>query len=240
MLKLSQNLETFLIFQTSRNTMAAVNELQNFVQKFTSLWRDGCSAKLQMETQHGDAWVSLHLSLGRPQHVCPPHPKKKCPGPSQLRRLKKRAAARRAAAAEDAHTRAQAAPENRTDVAVQAADTINALHTEEAAVQAVPTTKEAAAQATDTSPAVQAGPPGRVGQHHHPLQYRHPAFQLAEQADPPSLSPIPQQDGSTDRDFPKKCKACHKSFETRDDVAWHLGTKHGREDCQILKSMLQI
>ena len=133
------------IFQTSRNTMAAVNELQNFVQKFTSLWRDGCSAKLQMETQHGDAWVSLHLSLGRPQHDRPPHPNKKRPGPSQLRRLEKRAAARRAVAAEDANARAEGDPKIRIDVAVQAAVTINALHTAEAAVQAVPNSKEAAA-----------------------------------------------------------------------------------------------
>ena len=71
-------------------------------------------------------------------------------------------------------------------------------------------------------------------------EYRHTGFQPAEQAAPPSLSPIPQLDGSTGRDFPKKCKVCHKYFETRDDVTWHLETKHGREDCQILKSMLQF
>ena len=71
-------------------------------------------------------------------------------------------------------------------------------------------------------------------------EYRHTGFQPAEQAPPPSLSPIPQLDGSTGRDFPKKCKVCHKSFETKDDVMWHLEPKHGHESCRILKSMMQF
>ena len=194
--------------------MASHNELLNFVTKFTHLWNAGKAAHLVIDCKAGEATVSLSLSLGRHLPTTPGqgHHQRR-PGPSRLRRRERRAHARAEAAANAALSH--------SDVAVQAA-----IPTVDAAVQAVPATAVATGQA-----AVQAGPPAQEGL---------PRYRPPQLAAPPSLSPIPQLDGSTDRDFPKKCKVCQKSLETRDDVSWHLESKYGREDCRILKSMLQF
>ena len=65
-----------------------------------------------------------------------------------------------------------------------------------------------------TTHAASAGP--LLPTHAAPAGPRHPPaapFPLHAQAAPPSLSPIPQLDGSTDRDFPKKCKVCRNLWK---------------------------
>ena len=59
---------------------------------------------------------------------------------------------------------------------------------------------------------------------------------------------IPQLDGGTSilpevglKNKPTKvqmCNECKKTFETDDDIKWHFGTKIGREDCLIFRSMI--
>ena len=72
-----------------------VTELDSFVQKFYHLWHSGLDAHLNLHTHAGNAWVSLHLQLGRapgPLHYHQPVPKRV--GGARLRRKEKRAAAR--------------------------------------------------------------------------------------------------------------------------------------------------
>ena len=35
-----------------------------------------------------------------------------------------------------------------------------------------------------------------------------------------------------------QCTFCKKTFETGEDFKWHKETQYGREDCSILRSML--
>ena len=44
--------------------MAAITELESFVQKFKQLWKSGHDARLALETKAGKASVALHLQLG--------------------------------------------------------------------------------------------------------------------------------------------------------------------------------
>ena len=77
-----------------------VNELETFVKKFEQLWRSGHNVHLDVDSQAGNASVSLHLQLGRypgPIHV-PPAPahvrEKVVDSPSRARRRARREAAR--------------------------------------------------------------------------------------------------------------------------------------------------
>ena len=46
----------------------AGNELDSFVRKFINLWQSGCDAKLQIESEAGNAYVSLRVGLGHDPH----------------------------------------------------------------------------------------------------------------------------------------------------------------------------
>ena len=48
---------------------------------------------------------------------------------------------------------------------------------------------------------------------------------------------IQQLDGNISPDV-SQCSNCEKVLCTIDDYKWHYETKHGREDCRLLKSML--
>ena len=68
-----------------------VSELENFVKKFEQLWKSGHNVHLDIDSQAGNASVSLHLNLGRypgPIQVPPPvHVREKVVGsPSLIRR----------------------------------------------------------------------------------------------------------------------------------------------------------
>ena len=79
----------------------AVSEIESFVSKFKYLWHAGFDATLKVDTNAGQAWVSLQAGLG---HPFPPlhlpqhghHVQRRC-GPAQQHRQEKREAARRVA-----------------------------------------------------------------------------------------------------------------------------------------------
>ena len=76
-----------------------VTELESFVKKFEQLWKSGHNVHLAIDSQAGNASVSLHLNLGRypgPIQVPPPvHAREKVVGsPSRIRRRARREAAR--------------------------------------------------------------------------------------------------------------------------------------------------
>ena len=76
-----------------------VTELDSFIDKFKSLWNAGLEAHLDIDTQAGQAWVGLRLSLGHPpgpHHQLPPHIQRN--SPSRQRRRERRAAARKESA----------------------------------------------------------------------------------------------------------------------------------------------
>ena len=45
--------------------MAGIFELNSFVNKFVNLWQAGRSASLKLDSQAGQASVTLHLDLGQ-------------------------------------------------------------------------------------------------------------------------------------------------------------------------------
>ena len=90
--------------------MHSLQEYDSFVRKFVNLWRSGVSARLCVETEAGNAFVSLHLDLGQ---ACPPQVQPEAGhhhggGPARKRRREKRADARQEAAmAEKANVAAE-------------------------------------------------------------------------------------------------------------------------------------
>ena len=79
--------------------MHNLREYDSFVRKFVNLWRSGTYARLCVETEAGNAFVSLHVGLGQ---ACPPQGQEvaghRGGGPARQRRREKRAAAREEAA----------------------------------------------------------------------------------------------------------------------------------------------
>ena len=75
----------------------SITELDTFVRKFQQLWKDGFTAHLDMDTEAGNAWVSLRLNLGQvpgPIHGNAHHPTRQHVPPSRLHRRARREAAR--------------------------------------------------------------------------------------------------------------------------------------------------
>ena len=67
------------------------------MEKFKSLWQAGHTANLFLETQAGQAWVTLKVALGpHPAEQAPPQNYPRQLSPSQWRRLQRRKAARNA------------------------------------------------------------------------------------------------------------------------------------------------
>ena len=85
----------------------AVSEIDSFVNKFKYLWHAGFNATLKVDTNAGQAWVSLQVGLGHPfppLHL-PQHGRhvQRRRGPAQQRRREKREADRKAADNEENH-----------------------------------------------------------------------------------------------------------------------------------------
>jgi hypothetical protein len=90
--------------------MAGHEELEKFMRKFVSLWQSGCNARLHVEAEAGNAFVSLgqaQHALGSGQHGGG------CQGgsPSKQRRRERREAERSAKAAASAPEEAAASKE---------------------------------------------------------------------------------------------------------------------------------
>ena len=68
----------------------AAREIDTFVQKFKYLWCAGLDAHLNVETNAGQAWVSLHLRLGHPPGPLHVPPKQTRNSPAQQRRRERR------------------------------------------------------------------------------------------------------------------------------------------------------
>ena len=64
-------------------------EINSFLCKFHHLWNSGWDANFNLESQAGNAWISLCLYLGKPSSSF--HCKR--PSPSRFRRTMKRTAA---------------------------------------------------------------------------------------------------------------------------------------------------
>ena len=81
------------------------DRFHNFLSKFCTEWRAGTSARMVAECHAGQAWISLHKSLGyfppQPQYVRQPSQPQshRRASPSRLRRRAKRAQAFAAASA---------------------------------------------------------------------------------------------------------------------------------------------
>ena len=90
--------------------MAGHDELGNFVRKFVSLWQSGCNAKLNVEAEAGNAFVSIRVGLGQAQPLpCGSHGGGRRGGsPAKQRRRERREAERQVKAA----TEQAAAEEN--------------------------------------------------------------------------------------------------------------------------------
>ena len=77
--------------------MAGHDELGNFVRKFVSLWQSGCNAKLHVEAEAGNAYVSLQVGLGQ-AHPLPSSGRhgggRRGGGPAKQRRRQRREADR--------------------------------------------------------------------------------------------------------------------------------------------------
>ena len=87
---------------------AGIFEINSFVHKFVNLWQAGRNASLKLDSQAGQASVTLHLDLGQavpPQHV----------QNARERRRQRRADARQANAAETANMGANIGKENAVD-----------------------------------------------------------------------------------------------------------------------------
>lgn len=83
-------------------TMAGLDDMNNFVTKFVSLWKSGKNASLKVESKSGRAVVMLELDLGFP-HPPPSHPppqhhhQQVKVGAARVRRHERRAAGRQEA-----------------------------------------------------------------------------------------------------------------------------------------------
>ena len=122
----------------------AVSEIDSFVSKFKYLWHAGFDATLKVDTNAGQAWVSLQAGLGHPfpplhlpqygRHV-------QCrSGPAQQWRSEKREAARSRAAGNEENNEVVGDPaveaEPSTNVAAEeAADLVNDDVSEEATAE---------------------------------------------------------------------------------------------------------
>ena len=78
--------------------MAGASELDSFVRKFRILWQSGCDAKLHVQSEAGNAFVTLSVGLGQ---VPPGHKHHvvhhRGGGPARQRRKVRRKAERQAA-----------------------------------------------------------------------------------------------------------------------------------------------
>ena len=107
------------------------SEFNNFIRKFKNLWCAGKSAKLNVESFEGQAWVSLHVRLGSltSPHLHPPYASH-----ARQRRRERRAAAR------DSEARASNTAEQAT--VANAEEVLDDATAEEAVVIAAKATEE--------------------------------------------------------------------------------------------------
>ena len=109
-------------------------ELDSFICKFKQIWKSGQSARLNLETEAGQAWVGLHVRLGQapgPLHQGPQHHQAENRTRDSLSRQRRRArreAEREAARASATEEVRDAATEEvrEAELAVDASDTFEA------------------------------------------------------------------------------------------------------------------
>ena len=100
--------------------MAGIFELNSFVGKFVNLWQAGRNVSLKLDSQAGQASVTLQLDLGQPvppQHLQTPHPYVQTT--AQDRRRQRRADVREATAAEAKNVNAVEASTKKHNAEIQ-------------------------------------------------------------------------------------------------------------------------
>ena len=197
------------------------DHLDNYIHTFRKIWHSGKDAFMNIECRAGEAWLTLHHKL--PYHP-PPPPCPKRPSPSRLRRrarhARERAAAEQAVASENISTSKTA------DAAVQ----VDVQIDEPQAVQVCQIPKPHPQQHRQNS----------VQQVHDYFSNPSRPIDVIPQLDGNMLSPnFPESPSTTTLPMQSRCNFCQKELKTREDYRWHFETKHGREDCRILKSMQQ-
>ena len=225
-----------------------------FLDKFCEIWRDGKDARITLECHAGQAWISLHHRLGCPPPSSPQFPRRP-PSPSRERRRIRRAHARTAAAQAELNPiqindQVTTSAAEQTDKAVQTEmsktvdATVQVENQEEQEAHAAPTEPlhDQHCPEYQVLPAEQARHQGRqhfsIGQAQPRQAVLH--IESVRHTDTSSVlsNPgIPQFDGNISTDY-SLCNMCQKVLETIDDYKWHYETKHGREDCRLLRSML--
>lgn len=238
-----------------------------FLNKFREIWRESKDARLIVECHAGQAWLSLHHHLPcppPPSWQSPPHRQSR-PSPSRIRRRLRRANAR-AVAEQATHVSVQRNEDDVTGLACQIDKAVQTKVSEtvDEAVQVniqeahqVPPPDPTIAVHIEDQPSLHYPAPqaeqashGHSGNHQNPggqQQYHQAAVQIQGARDnfhqeysSDSMSSnqrIPQLDGNISSDL-SVCNNCQKTLLTIDDYKWHFETKHGREDCRILRSMM--
>ena len=233
-----------------------------FLSKFREIWRDNKDARCIVECHAGQAWISFHHCLPCPPPSSPPTPphRQRRPNPSRIRRRLRRANAR-AVAAQATLDCVQRVEDDgtvlagQTDKSVQTAVPSTVDKTVQANIQQEAQQAPAPGKASPDEPpyhctAVQARHDHAGNQQHQVRQQDHHQAvihvktsqnYLPQNVFHDSMSSnhrIPQVDGNISPDMSQQCNMCQKELLTMDDYKWHFETKHGREDCRILRSML--
>ena len=239
--------------------IAAMSDpFSHFLNKFYEIWRVFKDARLIVECHAGQACISLHHCLPSPPPHSPKSPRRRSPpSPSRVRRRLRRANARAAAA------KASLASEQKDEDDVSVAGQEKGVQTDlyKTVDKSVQDDRQETHQAppmhhtdifndqhySQTLAAEQAGHhlAGRqqngVGQHHRQVavHVQSESDELNEALLHNSTSSdlgIPQLDGNTSQ-YLSQCNLCQRDLLTIDDHKWHFYTKHGREDCRLLRSM---
>ena len=211
-----------------------------FLDKFREMWRDGLDARLAVECHAGQAWVSVHHRLPCPPYS-PQSPRRR-PSPSRIRRSARRAHAR-AAAAQAVPSPVQKTSAATTDIAIQTemSDTVDdtAAQADQVEHNDPPALTEPLHHFQVPS-AEQAHHDGRQQKRCGQAEHRQAVVHIVSKEDDSNQEPtqnIPQLDGNISSDV-SQCSNCQKVLWTIDDYKWHYETQHGREDCRLLRSML--
>ena len=216
-----------------------------FLGKFREMWRDGLEARLSVECHAGQAWMSIHHRLPCPPSSSPQSPRKR-PSPSRIRRRARHAHARAAAAQADPSPVQVDGKIAKADIAIQT-EMSDTVAVDDSAVQAdIQSEHDAHPALTEhlqhcqAASAEQAHHDDRQQKRRGQAEHRQAVVHITSERDDTNQEPthyIPQLDGNISPNV-SQCSNCEKVLWTIDDYKWHYETKHGREDCRLLKSML--
>ena len=200
---------------------AGIFEINSFVHKFVNLWQAGRNAILKLDSQAGQASVTLHLDLGQavpPQHV----------QNARERRRQRRADARQANAAEAATIGAILETEN----ALKVGATGKVVPNEEIVIPVDKTvTNEvdmSAEKAANVEPKVKSF---KCEECDNTLYSDMDLKEHEVNEHRVTCSPIPQNDGACDLEvlqptYCKICEECPEEMETSEDVNYHVMNNH--------------